>query len=148
MPKKALPPKQAKVDNGHQCFSVVAQARAKILPRLAQGSCQVKELDRTTKAIAPMKADWKVETACWVQCANMWQDCSLTAVQRNTAFVEQSWWAWIWHVWINAIVFVPMAEAPRGWRKTDLSYDSLNLIHRFTIHGQQIHPYSKGNQEW
>ena len=22
---------------------------------------------------------------CWVQCANMWQDCSLTAVQRKTA---------------------------------------------------------------
>ena len=29
---------------------------------------------------------------CWVQCANMWQDCSLTAVQRKTAFVEHSWW--------------------------------------------------------
>ena len=29
---------------------------------------------------------------CWVQCANMWQDCSLTGVQRKTAFVEQSWW--------------------------------------------------------
>ena len=27
---------------------------------------------------------------CCVQCAKMWQDCSLTAVQRNAAFVEQS----------------------------------------------------------
>ena len=27
---------------------------------------------------------------CCVQRANMWQDCSLTAVQRNAAFVEQS----------------------------------------------------------
>ena len=28
---------------------------------------------------------------CWVQLANMWQHCSLSAVQRNTAFVEESW---------------------------------------------------------
>ena len=48
MPRKALPRKQAKVDTGHQCFFVVAQARAKILPRLAQGSFQMKELHRTT----------------------------------------------------------------------------------------------------
>ena len=41
----------------------------------------------TNKAIAQMNADCKVEKACWVQFANMWQDCSLTAVQRKTAFV-------------------------------------------------------------
>ena len=29
---------------------------------------------------------------CWVQIANMWQHCSLTAVQRKTACVEESWW--------------------------------------------------------
>ena len=29
---------------------------------------------------------------CWVQYANMWQDCSLSAVQRKTTFVEQSRW--------------------------------------------------------
>ena len=33
---------------------------------------------------------WNVQ---WVLVANPeWQDCSLTAVQRKTAFVEQSWW--------------------------------------------------------
>ena len=67
MPRKALPRKQAMVDTGHPCFSVVAQARAKILPRLAQGSCQVKELDRTTKANAEMNADWKVEKAQYAE---------------------------------------------------------------------------------
>ena len=46
MPRKALPRKEAKVDTGHQ-----------ILPGLAQGSFQWKELDRTTKAIAQMNAD-------------------------------------------------------------------------------------------
>ena len=60
--------------------------------------------------IAQMNADWKVEVpVCWVQCAKMWQDCSLTAVQRNTALD-------IIHdgqdVGINATVFVPMAQAP------------------------------------
>ena len=37
MPRKTLPRKQAKIDTGHQCFSVVAQATAKIRPRPAQG---------------------------------------------------------------------------------------------------------------
>ena len=60
----------------------------------------------------------------------MWQDCSLTAVHRNAAFVEQSWWAWTEYAWINAMVFVPMAKAPpRAGAK--LLY-SANLIHEFT----------------
>ena len=33
---------------------------------------------------------------CWVQCANMRQDCSLTAVRRKTAFVEQPWFITAW----------------------------------------------------
>ena len=46
LPRNAFPGKQAKVDTGHQ-----------ILPGLAQGSFQWKELDRTTKAIAQINAD-------------------------------------------------------------------------------------------
>ena len=45
-PKKAFTGKQVKVDTGHQYFSVVAQASAKIRPRAA---FQMKELDRTTE---------------------------------------------------------------------------------------------------
>ena len=45
VPRKALPRKEANVDTGHQ-----------ILPGLAQGSFQMKELDRTTKAIAQTNA--------------------------------------------------------------------------------------------
>ena len=37
MPRKTLPRKQAKIDTAHQCFSVAAQATAKIRPRPAQG---------------------------------------------------------------------------------------------------------------
>ena len=35
--------------------------------------------------------------------------------------------AWIWHVWINAIVFVPAAKAPPKARAKELSYNCLNL---------------------
>ena len=50
-----------------KCFSVVAQATAKIGPRPAQGLFQMKELHRTTKAIAQMNADWKVEKAQYAE---------------------------------------------------------------------------------
>ena len=64
-------------------------------PRFAQGQPKgyflTKELDRTTEAYARMNVVWE-GPVCWVQCANMWQDCSLTAVQTKTAFLEQSWW--------------------------------------------------------
>ena len=94
----------------------------------------MKELDRTTKASAQINADWLKGgegPVCWVQCANMWQDCSLAAVQRNTAFVEQSWImiAWNWHVRINAIVFVPTAKAPPKAGAKELSYNNLNLAY-------------------
>ena len=43
--------------------------------------------------------------------------------------------AWIWHVWINAIVFVPAAKAPPKAGAKELSYNCLNLAYS----GQQ-HP--------
>ena len=67
MPRKALPRKQAKVDTGHQYFSVVAQGWAKIHPRLTQGSCQMKKPDGTSKTIAQINADWKVEKAQYAE---------------------------------------------------------------------------------
>ena len=95
LPRKAFPQKHALLD-----MSVFPWLR-KQRPRFAQGQpkgySQLKELHRTIKAIGQMHADWKVEgPVCWVQCASMCQDCSLTAVQRNTAFVEQSWFMMAW----------------------------------------------------
>ena len=56
-PRKAFPGKQAKVDTG--CTSNA--------PRFAQGQpngyFQMKELDRTTKPIARMNVEWKLEKA-------------------------------------------------------------------------------------
>ena len=54
----------------------------------------MKELDRTTEAIVPINEMWRKLNANMRQYvplrANMWQDCSMTAVQRKTAFVEPS----------------------------------------------------------
>ena len=89
LPRKAFQRKQAFVD-----ISVFLWLRLQ-QPRFAQGQPKgyflTKELDRTTEAFARMNVVWE-GPVCWVQCANMWQDCSLTAVQRKTACVEQSWW--------------------------------------------------------
>ena len=71
---------------------------------------------------------WKVEKA---------QDCSLTAVQRKTAFLEQSWWP-------ESNMFESMllcsgvcshgTSSSEGWRKRIVvkSTVSLSLIHEFT----------------
>ena len=84
---KAFPQKHAFVD-----ISVFLSLR-KQQPWFAQGQPKgyflTKKLDRTT--FARMNVVWE-GPVCWVQCANMWQDCSLTAVQGKTAFLEQSWW--------------------------------------------------------
>ena len=115
----------------HQCFLWLRRQR----PRFAQGQpkdyLEMKRIHRTTKAIAQLSNECWLKggegTMCWDQCANMWQDCSLTAVQRNTAvvtFVERAWFmmAWTWDVWINAMVFVPMAQAPAKAGAKELLY--------------------------
>ena len=88
----------------HQCFSVVWQATAKIRPKASprvyfrMKELDNQELDRTTEAIVPMNS---IGGESWIPtCTNnyvplrasMGQHCSLPAVQRKTAFVEQSWW--------------------------------------------------------
>ena len=90
--QEGLSRKQAFVD-----ISVFLWLR-KQQPRFAQGQpkgyFQMQELNRTAEVIVPMNEVWKKLNANISQYvprrANMWQDCSLTAVQRSTAFVEQS----------------------------------------------------------
>ena len=60
LPRKAFPAKQAKVDTGHHCFSVVVQATPQDSPN---GYFQMKELDRTIEPIARMNVEWKLEKA-------------------------------------------------------------------------------------
>ena len=97
LPKKTFPWKQAFV--GHQCFSVVAQATPKIRPRPAERLNQFSRWKKLGKAA--YAEIW------WVQCANMWQHCNLAAVQRKTAFLEQSWW----------FGSKPRTRSFQGWRK-------------------------------
>ena len=115
------------------CFS-------KQQPRFPQGQPNgyflSKELDRTTEAFARMNVVWE-GPVCWVQCANMWRDCSLTAVQRKTACVEQSWWpefkVFGSMPWCSGVCSYGTSSS-EGWRKTNVvkSTVSLNLIHEFT----------------
>ena len=72
---------------------------------------------------------------CWVQHVNMWQHCSVTAVQRKTAYhcVEDSWWPefnlsgsmpWCSFPWHKHL--------PRLAQKDCCTVYSLDLIHEFT----------------
>ena len=80
--------------------SVFFPLSGKQQPRFSQGQpkgyFQVKELGRTTEAVVPMNDRWGKLNANMRQYVplrtSMGQHCSLSAVQRKTAFVEQSWW--------------------------------------------------------
>ena len=78
---------------GHQCFFVVAKA-TRFAQSQPKGYFHMKKLDRTTEAIGPMNEMWRKLNANMSQYvslrAKMGQHCSLSAVQRKTAFVEQS----------------------------------------------------------
>ena len=89
---KAFPRKQAFVDI--RVFLWFRKQRPRFAQGQPKGYFQLKELHRTAKAYCSNECWLKGGRGpvCWVQCANMWQDCSFTAVQRKTAFVEQSWW--------------------------------------------------------
>ena len=98
----------------------------------------MKELDRTTEPYWTHCSNecWmKVGEGwvCWVQHVNMWQNCSLWAVQRKTAFVDQSWWPefhmfgsmpWCSFPWHTLL--------PRLMQNNCCTVYSLNLIHEFT----------------
>ena len=93
-PRKAFPRELEKVGTGHQCFSLVAQEMPQDWQGQPNGYFQTKELDRTTEPIARMNVEWKLEKAEFAEfnLPTFFPHCSLTAVQRRTAFVEESWW--------------------------------------------------------
>ena len=77
--RESLP---TKIGKGRHWTSVFFCSYASNAPRFVQGQAncyfQMKKLGRTTEPIAHAHVEWK---ACWVQRANMWPHCSLTAVQ-------------------------------------------------------------------
>ena len=97
-------------------------------PRFAQSQPKGYFQNRTTEAIGPMNEMWRKLHANMSQyvplCANMGPHCSLSAVHREAACEERM-------AWINAMAFVPLAQAPPKAGAKELLY-SLNLIHEFT----------------
>ena len=88
---KAFTQKHAFVDIS--VFAWLGKQRPRFAQAQHKGYFQMKELHRTTKAYSQMNPDWKVDKAQYAEfnvptCGKS----SLTAVQRKTAFVEQSWW--------------------------------------------------------
>ena len=106
LPRKAFPGKQAKVDTGHQCFSVVAQATPQ----------------DSHKARPRAILEWKnliEQLNLWSQhapiCAITCQHCptvQFVSWAETDSLCGRVMMAWIWHVWINAMVIVFMAQAP------------------------------------
>ena len=117
VPRKPLPRKQANVHTGHQ-----------ILPGLAQGSFQWKNLIEQLKLLLKLMLieRWRRPSML----SSMRQH--VTRLQFDSCAKKHSlsgtvMMAWIWHVWINAMVFVPTAKAPPKAGASALSYNSLNL---------------------
>ena len=116
---KAFPPKQGFVDiRWHQCFCVVAQAAAKIRPRPAQWLFSKERTwwNNWTHCSNECWMKGGEGWVCWVQLANMWQHCSLTAVQRKTPFVEESWWPEFKLFGCHGVRSLGTSSS-QGWRK-------------------------------
>ena len=104
-------------------------------PRFAQGHptgyFQMKKLD-IKNFIEPLKllSQWMTGGESWMTpCTNMCPyvpACANIAVcqlcRERQPLVEQSWWAWTENAWINAMVFVPMAQAPPKAGSKELLY--------------------------
>ena len=90
--RKVYPQKHAFVDMS--VFLWLCKQRRRFAQSQPKGYFQMKELDRTSEAIVPMNEMWRWLNANMRQYdalrAKMGQHCSLSAVQRKTAFVEQS----------------------------------------------------------
>jgi len=120
---------------GHQSISVGAQATAKIRPRPVQGLFSNGRTWQNHWSYCP--DEWKVEKAeCHhapiraVTCQNGPTGKFVSCVEKDS-LCWTVMMAWIWHVCINALVFVPLAQTPPKAGANELLY-SLNLIDEFT----------------
>ena len=139
LPRKAFPGKQAKVDTTLRLHTSVFLWLHKQEPRFAQGQpngyFQMKELDRTTEPIARMNVEWKLEKAEFAEfnLPTFFPHCSLTAVQRRTAFAEESWWPEFHMFGSMPLCSFPWHTLlPRLMQNNCCTVYSLNLIHEFT----------------
>ena len=116
LPRKAFPGKYAKVDTGHQCFSVAAQATPqdsrRARPRaILEWKNLIEQLNLLSQH-API---------CAITC----QHCAtlqFVSWAETDSLCGRVMMAWIWHVWINAMVIVSMAQAPPKAGAKELLY--------------------------
>ena len=114
-------------------FYVVAQAWAKILPRaLPKALLKWKNLIATTKATIVSNGmlieRWRRPSMLSSMCQHVAR-LQFDSCAKKDSLCGTVMMAWIWHVWINAIVFVPAAKAPPKAGAKELSYNSLNLAY-------------------
>ena len=113
----------------HQCFSVVAQATQdspKASPRKNFIEQLYKELLLKWMLIERWIRPSMLSSLCQHVPTLQFDSCAEKDSLCGTVMM-----AWIWHVWINAMAFVPIVLAPPKAGAKDLSYNSLNLIHEF-----------------
>ena len=126
LPGKAFPRKHAFVD-----ISVFLCCASNA--RFAQGQPK-KELYRTTKAIAQkwmLIERWRRPSMLSSMCQHVAR-LQVDSCAEKHSLCGTVMMAWIWHVWINAMVLVPMAQAPPKAGAKELSRNSLNLIQELT----------------
>ena len=114
---------------GHQCFSVVAhQDSPKASPRaIFKWKNLIEPLKLLSQWMKREKAECQHAPICAIPCQHgptlQFVSCAEKDSLSGTVMM-----AWIWHVWINTMVLVPMAQAPPKAGAKELSYNSLNLI--------------------
>ena len=126
LPGKAFPRKHAFVD-----ISVFLCCASNA--RFAQGQPK-KELYRTTKSIAQkwmLIERWRRPSMLSSMCQHVAR-LQVDSCAEKHSLCGTVMMAWIWHVWINAMVLVPMAQAPPNAGAKELSRNSLNLIQELT----------------
>ena len=114
LPRKAFAGKQAKVGTGHQCFSVVAQATPQDSPKASPMA--IFKWKNLIGQLNPL-LEWMLNES-WSRLSMLGSTCQHVAKLQFVSCAEKDslcgrvMMAWIELVWINAIVLVPLAQAP------------------------------------
>ena len=142
LPRKAFPAKQAKVDTGHQCFSVVAQATPQESPKARpRAGLEWKNL---IEQLNPL-LEWMLNEG-WRRLSLLSSTCQHVATLQSDSCAEKDtlcgrvMMAWISHVWINAMVFVPLAQAPPKTGAKYLLYSLQSKIDPWVYIYIHLHP--------
>ena len=142
LPRKAFPGKQAKVDTGHQCFSVVAQATPQDSPKASPMA--IFKWKNLIGQLNPL-LEWMLNES-WRRLSLLSSTCQHVATLQFDSCAEKDslcrtvMMAWISHFWINAMVFVPMAQAPPKADAKELLYSLQSKFDPWVYIYIHLHP--------